>query len=41
MINVVHKLAKCTGSDERAIAFGLITVTASIGGAVLFGALIS
>ncbi len=41
MINVLHKLAKQSGSDERAILVALVTVTASIGGAILFEALIS
>jgi hypothetical protein len=41
MINVLHKLAKRSGSDERAMVVAIITVTASIGGAVLFEALVS
>lgn len=41
MINVLHKLAKQSGSDERAIIVAPVTVTASVGGAVLFEALVS
>jgi hypothetical protein len=37
---LVHTLAQATDSDKRAIAFGLIAVTASVGGAVIFEALI-
>jgi hypothetical protein len=40
MINALHKLAKNTGCDERAIIAGVLTVTASIGGAVLLEALV-
>jgi hypothetical protein len=36
MINVVHKIAQNTGSDERAVIAGLVAVSASLGGAVLF-----
>jgi hypothetical protein len=39
MINLLHKLAKATGSDERAVVAGILAITVSIGGAVLFEAL--
>ena len=40
MINILHKLAKRSGSDERSITIAILTVTASIGGAVLFETLV-
>jgi hypothetical protein len=36
MIDVVHKIAQSTGSDERAVIAGLLAVSASLGGVVLF-----
>jgi hypothetical protein len=39
MQQIIHRLAQSTGCDERALTYGLIAVTSSIGGAVLFGAL--
>jgi len=41
MIKALHTLAKTTGSDERAVVAGMVAVGASIGGAILFGALLA
>jgi hypothetical protein len=38
MTNLMDKLARISGSDERVIAAGLIAVAASVGGAVLISA---
>jgi hypothetical protein len=38
---IFRKLADVSGSDERAVVAGVLAMTASIGGAVLFQALAS
>jgi hypothetical protein len=38
--NIIQKLASKTESDENAVAVALIAVATSIGGVVLFGALV-
>lgn len=39
-MDVLHKLANYTGSDERAMIAGIISVTAAVGGAVVLGAIL-
>jgi hypothetical protein len=41
MMKVIHKLAVSTGSDERAVVAGILSLSAAVGGAVLFQAIVS
>jgi hypothetical protein len=39
-MNVVRQFAKYTGSDERAMIAGIISLTAAVGGAVALGVIL-
>jgi hypothetical protein len=41
MKKILRTLARNTGSDERAVAAGMMALGASIGGAILVGAILS
>jgi hypothetical protein len=36
MTNLLRKLSDATGSDQRAIAAGILAVSATVGGLILF-----
>jgi hypothetical protein len=40
VMNVVRQFAKYTGSDERAMIAGIISLTAAVGGAVALGVIL-